>query len=261
MRGVLPDLSGVVARVQRVLRPAVAASDHHVLREGVGAPILLQPGFSMDGFAHGALVTHLGRSTGRPVWAVAAPERNTAEIGVLSARFGRALLAANAQGDGRATVVAHSYGGLIARDYLQAHEGYRLVDQLVTLGSPHAGMEFFHPVLRPLVERAPLGAVRSLSRAHGPATQLNEDLPRFMDAALAHDPRFRITNVVNASIRGGDGLVAERETRLPVARGVETATFRSGPVTGNHRGIGGIGGALDARVGALLTQVVPHAGA
>lgn len=44
----------------------------------------------------------------------------------------------DASGQGRAILVCHSMGGLIARTYLQAHGGGRIAG-IVTLGSPHHG--------------------------------------------------------------------------------------------------------------------------
>lgn len=40
---------------------------------------------------------------------------------------------------GRVNIVAHSHGGLIAREYLRQHGG-DLVDHFITLGTPHKGM-------------------------------------------------------------------------------------------------------------------------
>jgi pimeloyl-ACP methyl ester carboxylesterase len=41
---------------------------------------------------------------------------------------------------GRANIVAHSHGGLIAREYLRKYGDDPLVDSLITLGTPHRGM-------------------------------------------------------------------------------------------------------------------------
>ena len=40
---------------------------------------------------------------------------------------------------GRIDFVCHSYGGLVARAYLQYLRGYRRVDRCITLGTPHRG--------------------------------------------------------------------------------------------------------------------------
>lgn len=40
----------------------------------------------------------------------------------------------------KVNIVAHSFGGLVARAYIEAHGGHRVVDWLVTLGTPHKGM-------------------------------------------------------------------------------------------------------------------------
>ena len=41
---------------------------------------------------------------------------------------------------GRVNIIAHSHGGLVAREYLRQHAADRLVENFITLGTPHKGM-------------------------------------------------------------------------------------------------------------------------
>jgi triacylglycerol lipase len=60
----------------------------------------------------------------------------------------------------RCMVVGHSMGGIVARYYVQALDGHRKVDTVVTLGSPHRGTYTAHlglgPAARELQPRTPL---------------------------------------------------------------------------------------------------------
>ena len=41
--------------------------------------------------------------------------------------------------DAPITIIGFSMGGLVARHYIEVHEGHRRVDQLITIGTPHLG--------------------------------------------------------------------------------------------------------------------------
>jgi hypothetical protein len=56
-------------------------------------------------------------------------------------------------GHDRVHVVGHSLGGLIARYHVQRQSGFRRVDSLVTLGTPHQGSVWAHVLPTPLVRQ------------------------------------------------------------------------------------------------------------
>lgn len=76
----------------------------------------------------------------------------------------------------RVVIIAHSMGGLVARHFIEARNGYRAVCQLITAGTPHNGAPsaytHFHGVTTPLGPVIDLNTVKALLSIVSPALPL-----------------------------------------------------------------------------------------
>jgi hypothetical protein len=68
--------------------------------------------------------------------------------------------------DDKVTIVAHSMGGLVARNFIESRKGHRFVKRLITVGTPHDGapetFSHFHGKTIPLKFELPFAAFLTL---------------------------------------------------------------------------------------------------
>ncbi len=108
-------------------------------RLGRGRPILLLHGYAQTRGDFWLLAPRLRRALGRPVygisyWFLADPERCSRHLG---RAIGKVL---RGTGASSLDIVAHSYGGIVARHLLEGDPSMRhQVRRLVTVASPHRG--------------------------------------------------------------------------------------------------------------------------
>ncbi len=134
----------------------------------VGHPVVLLHGFGMNRASVALLAARL-RGDGRQVFTVNYSSLG-ADTGAMAEQLARSIRSLLDQtGAERVDVVAHSWGGVIARAVARHHGGLSFIGALVTLGSPHQGS-----ALADLVKWSHLRQMRSGSRY---LTALAEDDP------------------------------------------------------------------------------------
>jgi len=176
-----------------VLRPDPVPAPHSAL------PVILVHGYYSNRGTLCRLAGALDRAGTGPVIVPSLPAI-VAPIETFAAHLERVVReVTDASGQGRAILVCHSMGGLIARAYLQAHGAGRIAG-IVTLGSPHHGSAL-----------AVLGSGEN-GRQMRPGSDF---LRRLGEAEAARAPGVPLLSVFTAH----DNLVAPQESsRLAWAR-------------------------------------------
>lgn len=109
-----------------------------VPNQDVPGPVLLVPGYGGGTGGVNVLAERI-RATGRDAIVVTLPGDGTGDLreqaDVLDAYVGEAI----EQGAPSVDVIGYSAGGVVARVWVQRHDGTRKARRIVTLGSPHRG--------------------------------------------------------------------------------------------------------------------------
>jgi pimeloyl-ACP methyl ester carboxylesterase len=136
-------MAGFAAAVSDSLRGLARDDAPPEIDPRAGRPILLLHGFGASSRVLLPLSRALGRALSRPVLRLRLGERlplHTGDIRASAERADRALRALAARpGFGRADVVGHSLGGLVATYLLKRLDRGARVRRVVTLGAPHRG--------------------------------------------------------------------------------------------------------------------------
>lgn len=186
-------------------------------------PVVIQGGYSTDGYMYQPMVEMLKRRGFKDVTASDLPFHGFAPIQDDAAELARKVHEASqrsiaAGGDGKVTVIAHSKGGLTARWLLQRMGGVDQVAQLLTLGTPHHGFAPFGTVAARLSALMPgLTASRQLLSGSRIVRALDDDFVGFMARARAANPEFRVVSIagdVGGVLTGTDRLVSNVAARL-----------------------------------------------
>ncbi len=120
---------------------------HHVGRRGVPAadrpgPVLLVPGYGGNTGSLAPLAARLS-AAGHRVTVVTLPGDGTGNLAAQASTVDSYVTAALATPQGRAAgsvdIVGYSAGGVVARLWVQRHDGVHKARRVVTLGSPHHG--------------------------------------------------------------------------------------------------------------------------
>ena len=120
---------------------------HHFQRRGVPAadrpgPVLLVPGYGGNTGSLAPLAARLS-AAGHSVTVVNLPGDGTGDLAAQASAVDNYVTAALATPEGRAAgsvdIVGYSAGGVVARLWVQRHDGVYKARRVVTLGSPHHG--------------------------------------------------------------------------------------------------------------------------
>jgi pimeloyl-ACP methyl ester carboxylesterase len=101
-------------------------------------PVLLVPGYGGGTGSLERLAERI-RETGRQATVVVPPGDGTGDLRGQAAGLDRAVAHALATGAGSVDIVGYSAGGVVARVWVQEHDGAIHARRIVTLGSPHHG--------------------------------------------------------------------------------------------------------------------------
>ena len=141
-------------------------------REPPGQPIVLFGGFLTNPLLMRGFRIAMGKATGLPVylvparsydWMMSISHTGWARLLRLMDRTVQRALAASPTG--KVTVVGHSAAGVVSRLYLSpepfeshAYGGHRVVDHLITLGTPHVSEAMYEAQVRQWVDERYPGA-------------------------------------------------------------------------------------------------------
>lgn len=103
-------------------------------------PVLLVPGYGGSTTGVARLAARI-RATGRPVTVVQLPGNGTGDLHVQAAALNDYVDQALAPGAPSVDIVGQSAGGVVARLWVQEHDGAHKARRVITLGSPHHGAE------------------------------------------------------------------------------------------------------------------------
>ncbi len=141
------DLLGDATLVARRVLPWEAAG-RRVASEDQN-PLVMVHGFGADVGSLGFLVRILALDG----WTVSPVELDTVSKGVeeLAWRLHRFVERVRRKtGARRVDLIGHSLGGLVIRYYVQMLDGFRSVDRVVTIGTPHSGGTLASYAIKPL---------------------------------------------------------------------------------------------------------------
>ncbi|WP_432824232.1 esterase/lipase family protein [Dactylosporangium sp. CA-092794] len=137
--------------------------------------VLLVPGYGGDAQPLQRLAATI-RATGRTVSVVELPDGGTGDLAAqadaLDAAAGEAL-----RGAPSVDVIGYSAGGVVARLWVQDHDGVRKARRIVTLGSPHRGARLAAAGAATLPGACP-AACRQLAPGSAVLGQLRTPVPR-----------------------------------------------------------------------------------
>jgi triacylglycerol lipase len=101
-------------------------------------PVLLAPGYGGSTAALSRLAERL-RAAGRAVTVVTPPGDGTGDLRAQADNLDRAVRRALREGASSVDIVGYSAGGVVARVWLERHDGVTAARRIVTLGSPLHG--------------------------------------------------------------------------------------------------------------------------
>jgi triacylglycerol lipase len=123
-----------------------------------------------------------------------------------------------ATGGGPVDLVCHSLGGLVARTYVDLHGGHRRVARVVTLGTPHRGLDHASGVVGASVRdmQPRTGFIAKLDGAPLPATV------SYLSIYSSHDNIVFPARVSSLGVRGSD-IMVERQGHFGILFSEEVA--------------------------------------
>lgn len=102
-------------------------------------PVIIVAGTISPAFANEPLAARM-RSDGYQVWIYVLPNGGLSDIHDSSAGLASLVDSVRSQtGAAQVSLVGHSQGGLVARDYVKTRGGSAKVDKVISLGAPHYG--------------------------------------------------------------------------------------------------------------------------
>ena len=127
-------LASTAVAVSYLRRPGGTAD------QAVPGPVLLVPGYGGSETALQPLAARL-REAGREVVVVSLPDGGTGDLRAQGDVLDAAVRRLERDGAPSVDIVGYSAGGVVARLWVQEHDGERRARRIVTLGSPHHGTE------------------------------------------------------------------------------------------------------------------------
>jgi len=228
----------------RRFRPLVLREDpldRDDLGDGVSAPrvfpdVHLIPGvWKIDGYSRvaAALVSGLGLVPGRTFFEFPYDWRRDVRVaGRILARRAHEWLRRwreqSGEDDARLVLVAHSMGGLVARAFLELHDGWRTTRALVAFGTPFRGSPEAIDALVHGARKGPLGLVdlTALTRSCTSVHQLLPDYPVVDrgDGRLARLGEAAVPGIDR--VRAARGLAFHEEVRRAVESHRRSSLYR-----------------------------------
>jgi triacylglycerol esterase/lipase EstA (alpha/beta hydrolase family) len=185
-----------------------------------GHPVLLVPGFSGQDLVYWNLFRRRLEADGLPAFTMRFPGLGLQDIEESSDRLARRVdEVLDATGADELSLIGHSLGGLVIRDYVQEGGGSEHVNACATLGTPHQGtLTSLVAIVRP--------ACRQMLPGSGYLENLNQqalDVP-FVNVYSKRDPlvvphsNARFPAAENHRIRLGGhwGLLIRRAAYDPI---------------------------------------------
>jgi pimeloyl-ACP methyl ester carboxylesterase len=128
----------------------------------------------------------------------------------------------------RLVLVAHSMGGLVARAFLELHDGWRTTRALVTFGTPFRGSPSALDALCNGSRKGPLGLVDLTALARS-CTSVHQLLPLYPVVASGRGRLVRVTETPLPNVkpsRAGRGLAFHEELRRTVESHRRSSRYR-----------------------------------
>lgn len=102
-------------------------------------PVIIVAGTTSPAFANEPLAARM-RGDGYRVWIYVLPNLGLTDVHDSSAGLASLVDSVRSQtGASKVSLVGHSQGGLVARDYVKTRGGSSKVDKIISLGAPHYG--------------------------------------------------------------------------------------------------------------------------
>lgn len=184
------------------LHDLTGLSLEHARRRSIDTPVVLVPGVSQNARAWDLVHRHLARAGFSHVAFVG----GGSDIPRLADRIAHHVEAVRSlTGAERVHLAGHNIGGIAARYYVQLLSGDRLVDTVVTVGSPHGGTRCTPVALGPAAAQLRPGSalLRHLEESARPSAvrwiAYFSDVDRLVQPAQAgmlRHPMLRATNVL-----------------------------------------------------------------